>query len=150
MIGEALLDAAFTPKDDATTEDKVKRHPLYINLEKSLQEQAAQFEQEKEAAVSEVKNEFRRTQTRAQAVKLATDFFHSLKPILPSDTAKAQRQVELFLSSTLNGLEFDTDEAGNIVGLVKDGKRYEDAHGHAYDLNRVVKEAAASVYDFHQ
>ena len=149
LIGSALLDAAFTPKDESTTEDKVKRHPLYINLEKMLTEREAELLKEKEEAVMAVKTEFQQTQTRQTAQQQAKQVLLGLKPILPADQSKAEAQLNLFLSNALNGIGFDTDESGKIIGLTKDGSRYEDTHGHAYTLERLVKEAAGNVYDFH-
>ena len=147
LTGAELITAAFTSakSTELPAEEKVKRSPLYIQLEKQLQDERARLEKEKEDAINGVKNEIKRTQTLSEAKGKAREFLMSLNPVLPvSETAK-ERQITTFLSN-LDRYGFEVDTKGNIVALIDGENRKEDVHGHPYDLNRFVKEEAEQFF----
>lgn len=150
LTGEALVDAVFerVQKAAETDEQKIKASPQYIQLERQLAEETARLLAAQESAVNEVKQQFERERAQAQFRNIAAERFRTLNPVLPQDQAKAQRQIDLFLSNALAGIEPQFSDAGEVVALLKDGQRVENAMKHPETLETFLKARAADYFDF--
>lgn len=147
VTGEDLVKAAFlaAKSNEMPVEEKVKRSPLYVELERKYNEDAQKWQKEKEDAVNGVKAEIERANKLQKVKSTAREILMSLNPVLPPSQAAQERQISVFLSN-LDKFGFDTDDNGNIIALVEGEARKEDAHGNAYDLTRFVKEEAEQFF----
>lgn len=147
VTGEELVKAAFTAvkTTELLPEEKVKRSPLYLQLEKQYNEDLQKWQREKEEAVNGVKSEIERAQKVQKVKQVARETLMSLNPVLPPSQAAQERQINTFLSN-LDKFGFEFDDKGNIIALIEGEARKEDAHGNAYDLTRFVKEEAESFF----
>ena len=147
VTGEDLVKAAFlaAKSNEMPVEEKVKRSPLYVELERKYNEDAQKWQKEKEDAVNGVKAEIERANKLQKVKSTAREILMSLNPVLPPSQAAQERQISVFLSN-LDKFGFDTDEKGNIIALVEGEVRKEDAHGNAIDLTRFVKEEAEQFF----
>lgn len=147
VTGEDLVKAAFlaAKSNEMPVEEKVKRSPLYLQLEQQYKEDAQKWQKEKEDAVNGVKAEIERANKLQKVKSTAREILMSLNPVLPPSQAAQERQISVFLSN-LDKFGFDTDDKGNIIALVEGEARKEDAHGNAYDLTRFVKEEAEQFF----
>jgi len=84
-----------------------------------------------------------------EVVSKAKSSVLGLKPILPKDAAKAEKQMELLVAELLK-LEFNKTEDGKDFILAKEGKPVEDAHGNRINFDTYVKSTAESIWDFEQ
>lgn len=132
---------------EGMAEEKVKVHPTYtkaINeLNKKIKETEGAWKDKYEAREKDLSK-----QNAFQGVKSkAKNILESLKPILPSDNTKAEKQLTWFFQE-LGQFEFD-DQEGTIL-IMKDGKLLEDGHGNRINFDAFIKEKAASIWDFQQ
>lgn len=142
VTGDDLVKAAFlaAKSNEMPVEEKVKRSPLYLQLEQQYRDDAQKWQKEKEDAVNEVKAEIARA-NRLQKVKAKGR--ELLTPLNPANAT--ERQINTFLS-LLDGFDFETDENENIIALIEGEARKEDQHGNPYNLERFIREEAASFF----
>jgi hypothetical protein len=81
---------------------------------------------------------------KAEAIKV----FRSLKPVLSKDPVRATNQESDF-ANKLTSYEFELQDDGNHIIKVN-GKRLENANGHAVSFADFVKSEASKYYDFEQ
>lgn len=134
-------------------EEKVKAHPLYIQLE----EQARNFPKTLEEKIREREQslvaEFKTREQQRAAVAKAKTIFQGMKPILPKNADVAAAQMTL-LDNYIAGqkLQFVENEAGELVDIIPmkaDGSgRLEDAHGHPVKYEDLVRQGAARYFEF--
>ena len=146
--GDALLDAIKAAVGEhAMKADKVKTHPEYLALETQMRKQAEQLKAEFEAEIEKREQTYKREQTWGQVSSEIRTALKGLNPILPSDQAKAERMLDLFVNTHFRDFEYQPDGNGGFV-VMKDGQRVENQHGHVKALQDLVKEAADSVFEF--
>lgn len=126
--------------------DNIKTHPEFLKIEK-------QWQQEKQAEIEKVTNEFndyknnvQRNQTLGKIKDMAETEFLKLNPVLSSDPAKKKAQTEMFLER-FNHYDYDFDEDSTPV-IKKEGNRLEDGHGNRISFGNFVKEEANKLFDF--
>lgn len=146
--GDALLDAIKAAAGEHEMKaDKVKTHPEYLALETQMRKQAEQLKAEFEAEIEKRETTYKREQTWGQVSSEIRKAIKGLNPILPSDQAKAERMLELFVNTHFRDFEYQPDGNGGFV-VMKDGQRVENQHGHVKALNDLVRETADSVFEF--
>lgn len=142
IISEQVKAAGGTINEDA-----IKKHPLFISTVDKLsreKEEAIKAESEK---FTQFQTELQKKETFNIVAKKAKELFLNLKPVLSQDKNKADMQIENFVEK-LKGYEYDPQNDNIIV--LKDGKVYEDKHGHRIPFEVVVKQIAETYYDFHE
>lgn len=150
--GEDLFDEIIenvskkdTGKKGQLTDDDVKKHSLYLQLEKQLKEKETSVKAEYEQKIEALQKQYSREKVVGTVSNKVLEIFESLNPVLSSDAAKAANQKKAF-AERFNG--YDWEEADGEFYPVKDGKRMEDDHGHAITLSGLVKSTAETLYDF--
>jgi hypothetical protein len=143
LVRSIVGKKAGKPLDD----DKVKTHPLYLQLEKQSRAEAEKIKAEYEAKIGEVEKTWHRTQITGKVKSKAMEVLDSLKPVLGENPAVAATRREDF-QRLFDALEFE-DANGEIV-VLRDGKRIENAHGHAISFDQFVKDEAAKRFDFYK
>lgn len=130
------------------TDDDIKKSPLYIQLQKKLDDTNKEVDTKVSTAVKEAETKFNRERTLSSVKAKALEVFDSLNPVLSEDKAKATKQKEIILRE-LEGYDYDTAEDGSFI-VKKDGKALGDDHGNLVDFNQLVKTTASTYFDFKQ
>lgn len=132
---------------EGLADEKVKVHPLYTKtvneLNKKIKETEGAWKDKYEAREKDLSK-----QNAFQGVKeKAKQILGNLKPILPSDNTKAEKQLTWFFQE-LGQFEFD-EQDGTVI-IMKDGKLLEDNHGNRVNFDAFIKDKASSIWDFQQ
>ena len=143
---EEIIAAKTTPAKAADPE-KVKLDPLYLKMEKDLNDQIKAAKAEGETKLKEYQDGVAKEKTFSKVASKADLELQKLKPILSKDPEKAKNQKKLLLQ-TLEG--FTYEENGDELVVLKDGKRHEDNHGRPITFASLVKETANQYWDFEQ
>lgn len=146
---EAMFDTWFDKtkaelgKKKEVTEDDIKRHPLFIDLEsKSIsKDQYDKLQQDFET--------YKREQARNTTMSVITDKAWAVvaakNPILSENPTVAENRRKDFLSKFCT---YDYDFQDDKIVILKDGKRLEDAHGNLKQFDNFVMELAEMNFDF--
>lgn len=136
-------------KADELTEDDIKKHPAYIKAEKAFKQQLVDKDTEHQTAIKAKDTEYNRKTTFAEVSERALTKFKKIgEAILPADAEKAQKMIQRLLIDELGGYSYQVDEKGNFIVLNKDGKRAEDDHGHAVELDSLIDKIAKNNFEF--
>lgn len=132
---------------DGLEDEKVKIHPLYTKtvneLNKKIKETEHVWQDKYETREKDLakQNAFQGVKSKAKSI------LESLKPILPTENTKAEKQLTWFFQE-LGQFEFE-EQDGTII-IMKDGKLLEDGHGNRINFDSFIKDKAASIWDFQQ
>lgn len=152
-IGIELIEEIITLKSTSGTgeldEEKVKLHPSYVKMQDELSKQIKNKDKEWDEKFKQRDSEIAKQNLFKEVVTKAKTTVLGLKPILPKDAAKAEKQMELLVAELLK-LGFTKTEDGNDYILEKEGKPVEDAHGNRINFDAYVKSTAESIWDFEQ
>jgi hypothetical protein len=152
-IGIELIDELIASKSatgsSTLDEEKVKLHPAYVKMQDELSKQIKQKDKEWDEKFKQRDSEIAKQNLFKEVVAKAKATALGLKPLLPKDAAKAERQMELLVAE-LSKLGFNKTEDGNDYILEKEGKPVEDAHGNRINFDAYVKSVAESIWDFEQ
>jgi hypothetical protein len=148
LQGEALVDAIKAALSDASTKpEKIKTHPEYLSLEAAMRKQAEELKAQYEAELEKQKAAYSREQTWGQASSVIRQAIGGLNPVLPSDKAKAEKMLDLFINTHFREYDYQPDGNGGWI-VMKDGQRVENQHGHVKALQDLVRETAEGYFDF--
>ena len=126
------------------TEDDIKKHPLYRDLEKNrvpkndLEKVQTEFDQFK----SNMERNTRLGRVKSDALVIR----NSLKPIISQNADVAQTRQDDFLRK-FDDYDFELDDEGNHL-VMKDGSRVEDGHGNPVKFQDFAANIARKCYDF--
>ena len=152
LKGEELLAAvkaatAKAAEQQPLTADIIKISPEYMALEASKKNALEEKDAEFQAKLTELQTTFERQQQWSDVSKTIRQTFKGLNPVLPKDAAKAEAQVDLFVSQNFAGYDFKRTEDGRML-VMKDGARVDNAHGHPVFLEDLVQAKADALFDF--
>lgn len=149
--GEDLSEAvtkwhAESKKTKTTlTDDDVKKHPLYRQLEK---ERVPKEEHEKMLAeFDSYKSQAAKREVLAQIKPKVWGVVTQMNPKLPTDTKVAETYRNMFLNSFD---EYDYQIENDDVLILKDGKRVEDSYGNPLKFHDFVKANATNYFEFNK
>ena len=125
-------------------EDAVKRHPVYLSLEKQLQKLTKTQETAIQDAVAAAEKQFSQRLAVQSVQKKAIEALLSLKPVLPKNEAAANNLQRLF-AQHFEQYEYEEDEGEFVV--LRNGKRVEDNHGHPVKLTDLIASSATQFFD---
>ena len=141
-IGIELIDELITSKaaksTDPINDETIKLHPAFVKLQDELTKQVKGKDKEWEDKFKQRDSEIAKANLFKEVVSKAKSTVLGLKPILPKDQAKADKQMELLVAE-LSKLGFNSTEDGKDFILEKDGKPVEDAHGNRINFETYVK-----------
>lgn len=152
--GVELIDEIITAKssnggkDGEITDDVVKRHPAFIQMEKDFKKQVSDKEKELETKTKEYETSISKISTFTNVKSKADGIFQALKPILPKNAKVAQNIKNQFYKE-LEGYDFEQQADGSYL-VSKDGKRLEDGHGHSRDFNEIIESIAGNYFEFEE
>ena len=137
------------PVGKEITEDDIKKHPVYLNLEKNYVPKDIH-----EALVTEhtqFKTGIDRRIKIDNAKKRALYDLESFKPDYTpySDTPIIKQTLtDTYLREIESVDDIEFDEKGEIIAVIKDGKRVEDGHGNVKPFSDFTKEIAGKYFKF--
>jgi hypothetical protein len=147
LEGDELFTAIAASKDAITDEQRIKNSPLFVSKERELEQVKADHEKEKVQIVEQFKAEQSKARANEIGVKKAKEIALSMNPVLPANATVAENNLNVTLNTLLSGLEFNVDESGNVVSILKGGARYENQHGHPYTIEMLLKEQIPTYYE---
>ena len=145
MLVETIV-AAATPDDNQLEDDKVKTHPLYLELERNAASEIETLKTTYEDKIKGMETTYAKTETMRGVSSEVLSLFDGLKPVLSSDTVRAGNQRADF-AKRFESYDFEKQEDGSYL-ILQGGKRLEDGHGHPLTLDALVRQEASRTYDF--
>ena len=144
--GIELIDEVLSKQSKASklSDDEVKKHPLYLTLEKDRVAKADYDAKVKEYA--DYKNGIERESKFSLIKNKAGDLLDSMKPIVSENPSVAKTRKTDFLTK-FEGYDYQQD-GDSIIVLDRDGRRLEDGHGNPLPFTEHVKNIALINYDF--
>jgi len=127
-------------------EDDIKRTPTYQAMERDLQAKLKKAQDDGEAKVRELQNDFTKKETLSIASKKALDMVVGMNAIFSSNATVAETQRADFVRD-LAAFEYDAKDPENIL-VLKDGKVQVDAHGHTLKYDQHIKNMAERRFEF--
>lgn len=146
---DEIIAEKSKPVKSELEEDKVKAHPAFVSMRDLLEKKVKETEATWKTKYEDRDKTIAKEQTFKSVLDKARAQVISLKPILPKDAAKAEKQMELLVME-LAKLEYndDADKKGYII--LKDGKSLEDANGNRIQFDQLVKNIASGIWDFEE
>lgn len=126
------------------SDEEVKKHPLYRNLEKD------RVPKETHDKVLKEFDEYKQTQTRQQTFeKIKRDALKHLAPLNPvvSENPEVAKTREEDFLNKFTAYDYEIDENGNHF-ILKNGERLEDGHGNPVAFKDFVEQKAKSHFEF--
>jgi len=151
-LGIELIDEVIASKSTSGTEideEKIKLHPAFVKVVDDLNKQLKNKDKEWDEKFKQRDLALAKENLFKEVVSKAKSTVLGLKPILPKDAAKAEKQMELLVAE-LSKLGFNKTEDGKDFILEKEGKPVEDAHGNRINFESYVKSTAETIWDFEQ
>ena len=143
LIAEVVKKETKT-KPGITDED-VKKHPVYLDLEKTT------VPKSKYEELENTHNEFIKNQEKSEILskvhETVLEQLESLKPI-HSQTAEVRLNRQKDFLAKFSQWDYQVQEDGNHLIIDKDGNRLEDGHGNPISFKDFVKKNASLYYDF--
>ena len=145
--GESILEALAeklekNPGKGDLTDDAIKRHKLYRELELAAQKREEDALRAGEEKLKTYQLENTKAARRQLAESKAKDILLSLKPVLEDDATIADTRIRDFLRD-LSEFEFDEN-----LNPLKNGESHKNEHGHLVAFDQLAKEIAARRFKF--
>jgi hypothetical protein len=123
--------------DTPATEDAVKKHPAYINMQREFKRQLDAAKAEGTSAVEAVKTQFAKEKAGVVIRDRGLKHLSGLNPNLPEDKEIAEFQLAAFFDAIHKAYDFDL-QGEDIIVNTKEGQVATDAHGHNVEYNDVI------------
>jgi hypothetical protein len=138
-----------TPKE--LTDDDVKKHRLYLDLQATLRKQATEADAKLSAEIEKVNSTWKRNESMREIKNNALEYHLSRKPILPKNEQVAKNQQKLLLDE-LELYDFEIQGEGEnkrIIILDKQTRKIkEDALGHPVQFDALITSIGDRYYEF--
>jgi hypothetical protein len=141
---EAIITAK-TPQGAELTDEQVKKHKAYLDLQESLNAKVKEAVKAKETEFNGYKAQVERKETFSTVKAEALKLFDELKVVLPADAAKAERLKNLFLKEIEAG-NYRVDN-GRIILVNDKGEDEVDEHGNRKDFTAIVKAKITDTFE---
>jgi hypothetical protein len=132
-------------KDKLTDED-IKRHPLYLQLEQEKTKAVKKVEDEWTAKWNDKEKEIKKGTVLSTVRQRALEKFDELNPELPKDPKIAAKQKEWFLKELESDFEYELSEDGKSLIPLQNGEAAKDSHGNAITFDDLIKERVSSSF----
>jgi hypothetical protein len=151
VTGNELIDAIITakakPGAKEITEDDVKKHPVYQSAEKAHKQALKQVTTEWETKLNEREAQYKKGETFNTVASKALAKLTAMNPVMPANAKVAANLQKAFLDG-LKEFDYELQDNGNRIVLLKDGKVVDDGHGHSLEFDKYVEDHAAGFYEF--
>lgn len=129
------------------TDDEVKRHPLFLDLEERRQKEIKEVEETWTSKYNELNTSIERGRKLETIKTKANEVLSGLNPILPTNEIARQNQLKNFFS-VLENLDYQVEEDKGRIVILQDGSPLVDQHNNVISFDSFVKEKAQSFWDF--
>lgn len=146
LVKEIIAAQGGENKGTQLTDDDVKKHPIYQQMERTFKKQLKDANDEHTAKVQELEQNFAANETFYGVRDKATTLLNGLNPII-SKNAKVAGTIQSQFLNELKGYGYEKQADGSYLPT-KDGKVITDAHGHTVTLDELVKNVAENYYEF--
>lgn len=146
LVKEIIAAQSGEGKGTQLTDDDVKKHPVYQQMERTFKKQLKDANDEHTAKVQELEQNFAANETFYGVRDKATTLLNGLNPII-SKNAKVAGTIQSQFLNELKGYGYEKQADGSYLPT-KDGKVITDAHGHTVTLDELVKNVAENYYEF--
>ena len=126
------------------SEDKIKQHPTFLDMEDRKNKELEALRKEQEEYML---NQDRRTRL-SRVEQDVLGIFASLNPVESQNTVVANTRRNDFIKK-FSAYDYEIKEDGDHF-VMQDGKRVEDKHGNPINFKDFVKSVASLNYDFEQ
>lgn len=136
-------------KSGKLTDDDVKKHPLFIDLEKAKKKEVDDLKKDFDAKIKAKDDERDYDRLLTDIDSEAEKVFSSIgEAVLPEDASIAAKHKKRLLMDELRAFKFQKSENGDIIVLNADGTRHEDKAGNAKGFKDLVSEIAKQNFQF--
>lgn len=142
---EAITKLAAKPVEDATTEDKVKTHPIHLNRVSELEAEIERVKTEGEARLQEVESRTARNEQWAAEDPKFDVWLADIGAVLPTNPTAAATLKRIF-KEQVKQFNLDPQETGTYLKKA-DGTLEKDKHGNPVKLEAYVKSKAPEYFD---
>ena len=143
IIDEVVKAAAGT--GEKLTDEAVKGHRLYVELLEGVDQKIADAVAAKANEFETEKKNWNRSKVLDLVTTKALEKFNSMKPILSTDTKKANNQLKN-LKDEINSYDYVIE--GDRIVVMKGDQVVKNEHGHRVDFDAHVEKIANEYYDF--
>ena len=130
---------------DASTEDKVKTHPVHLNAIAALEAQLEKERAESEAKIQEISTTAARKERFSSSLQKIEAAMAEAGVVMPVNPTAAATLKRVFLEQ-IQAYDIDLQETGTYLKRA-DGTLEKDKHGNPVKLESYVKEKAAEYFD---
>lgn len=132
LIDEIVATVAKSDLED----DKIKRSPLYLQLETRLSNDIQALTTKYEAEKADIEKGFKRKETLTEVRQKALGRLEVLQPV-PYGTPEVFQTIKGAFAREFEAYDYEPGENGSFIA-VKDGKRLENKFGHAITFDELV------------
>lgn len=148
LTGVDLFDFILSEKLGEAKKDTedITLHPEFIRQQREWEKALKAKEKEVAEQLEAKEKEFSQRIVMSKVERAALERLDALRPVLPSDAAKAKRWRDKFVD------EFKSYEYQEVDGefvILKKGERLTDAHGKPVTFDKFTNDTAASMFDFY-
>ena len=143
LVKSYVEESATKTKTKPLTEDEIKKHPLFVQLEQSRVPKEDYEKVMRE--FDEYKNNVARNQVIETVKGKAWEIVSAKNPILPASPQIANTLRSKFLEEFS---QFDFEQQNGSFIVSKQGKRIEDQHGNLRAFESLVTELAGNFFEF--
>lgn len=129
------------------TDEEVKRHPLFLDLEERRQKEVREVEQTWTEKYNELNTSIERGRKLEKVKSKANEILSGLNPILPTNEVARQNQLNTFFS-VLENMDYQVEEEKGRIVILNDGSPLVDSHNNLISFDSFVKEKAQMYWDF--
>jgi hypothetical protein len=141
----AIAALALKAANDASSEDKVKTHPVYLNAISTLEAQLETERQESTAKLQAVETQAARKERFATQLPNFEVWLKEAGAVLPTNPTAAATLKRLFVEQ-VQQFDIDPQETGTYLKKA-DGTLEKDKHGNPIKLETYVKTKATEYFD---
>lgn len=148
--GIELIDdlVAKFKEDHPDDPDKIKKSKFYIDAVEEFNRQKSEIETTLKSEFETYKKQVEKEKLFGSVSNQALVIFENLKPILPTDAAKANNLKQVFINE-LAALNYDVRD-GQIILLNEDNSDKTDNHGNRIKFESFVKQTAEKYFEFYK
>lgn len=143
---DLIREAVATEAKSDLPEEKVKRHPLFLDLEKRLKDEVTSIQTQHKTQLEEVEKGYARKFTLADVKQRAMLELEKMNPVYQEHPEIAANYKRLF-ANEFDQYDYEKQEDGTYL-VLKGEKRLEDEHGNPVGFDRLVKNVAGRFYTF--
>lgn len=146
LINDIIKLKAPTGAEAEVTDDLVKKHPAYQNMERGFKKSLKEANENYTKDLESIKGEHKRTLVFQGVKDSANVILQELSPVMAKNPKVAQTIKNQFFNE-LQAYGYEQQEDGSFLAT-KDGKVVEDAHGHTVAFKDIVKGVAENYFEF--